>query len=158
MQRVVNCILRNNDQVLMLQKPKRDWWVVPGGKIEPTETLQEAISREFFEETNLKLDNSALKGVFNIVIKDENEIIEEWMLFTFYATNFSGKLKAQCEEGNLEWKKISEIFPLPKPKGDNVYLKHILMSNELITGKFIYTPDYELLSYSIDQYLEAVKS
>lgn len=135
----------------MLQKPRRGWWVAPGGKVEPTESIQEAVLREFLEETNLTLEKPALKGVFNIILKSGNRIIDEWMLFTFYATKYYGQLNPVCEEGRLEWKNLREIGLLPKAKGDNIYLKHLLTSRELITGKFIYTPDYELISYSLDQ-------
>lgn len=140
----------------MLKKPRRGWWVVPGGKIEPTETLQEAVNREFFEETNLKLENPALKGIFNIVIKEKDILVEEWMLFVFYASNYSGEMVKFSREGMLEWKNINDIFTLLKAKGDNIYLKHILTSKELITGKFEYTPQYNLLSYSIDRQLEGI--
>lgn len=157
MKRVANCILKHNDQILMLQKPKRGWWVVPGGKVEPTETLQEAVTREFYEETNLILEDPALRGVFNIIIKKGHKLTEEWMLFTYFATSFSGKLVPQSAEGILEWKEINDIYYLPKAQGDNVYLKHIPFNKEVITGKFIYTPEYELISYSIDHQFEALK-
>lgn len=142
----------------MLQKPKRGWWVVPGGKIEATETIKEAVVREFHEETNLKLDDPVLKGIFNIIIMEEEEIIEEWMMFTFYATNYTGTLTPHCEEGNLAWKNLHEVLPLPKAEGDNVYLKNILNGNELISGKFVYTPNYELISYKMDYEMDKIGS
>ncbi|MCY8461779.1 NUDIX hydrolase, partial [Bacillus spizizenii] len=33
MQRVTNCVLQTDDKVLLLQKPRRGWWVAPGGKM-----------------------------------------------------------------------------------------------------------------------------
>lgn len=158
LKRVTNCILKKGNQILMLQKPKRGWWVVPGGKMEPNESIQEAINREFYEETHLHLENPQLRGVFTIVIKDKEEIVEEWMMFTYYADRFSGELNPFCKEGNLEWKPIEEVLQLPKAHGDNIYLKHILHSSEIITGKFVYTPDYQLISYSIDHFLEPIKT
>lgn len=141
----------------MLQKPKRGWWVVPGGKVEDGETLLEAILREFNEETNLTLKRAALKGVFSIIILENNEIIDKWMLFTYYADDYSGRLTEHCSEGVLQWKDIDEALDLPKAMGDNIYLKHMLNSDKLITGKFYYTPDYSLITYTIDPQLEAVK-
>lgn len=140
----------------MLQKPKRGWWVVPGGKVEPTETIQEAVLREFHEETNLLLKNPTLKGVFTIILKDNNQVIEEWMLITYFADSYSGELTLHCNEGILKWVDINDVFGLPKAKGDNVYLRHILNTNQFISGKFYYTPQYELISYKIDHKLETV--
>ncbi|OEF98827.1 NUDIX hydrolase [Vulcanibacillus modesticaldus] len=156
MKRVANCLLKKGEQVLMLQKPRRGWWVVPGGKVETTETIQEAVIREFYEETNLKLINPVLRGVFNIIIKDGEKFIEEWMMFTYFADSYTGELNLDCEEGILEWKNINEILALPKAQGDNIYLEHILNSDEVITGKFIYTPDYELIAYSMDKKMETI--
>jgi len=159
LKRVTNCILQDGNKVLMLQKPSKDWWVVPGGKMEQTESIQEAVEREYLEETNLKLISPTLKGVFNIVVKELDEIVEEWMMFTFYADRYTGTLNEYCEEGILEWKHITEIPELPKAEGDNVYLSHILQGNELITGKFYYTTDYKLISYSVDtNNLETVRN
>ena len=137
----------------MMQKPKYGWWVVPGGKMEPTESISQTVSREFFEETNLKLENPTLRAVFTIVLKEQDAIVDEWMLFTFHATKFNGKLVPLSNEGILQWQEISEVADLAKAKGDNFYLEHILnpQSKGIISGTFIYTPNYELIAYSIDQ-------
>ena len=45
MQRVTNCVLLKNNQVLLLQKPRRGWWVAPGGKMEPGESVRDACIR-----------------------------------------------------------------------------------------------------------------
>ncbi len=153
MKRVANCVLQNGNQVLMLQKPRFGWWVVPGGKMESTESVARTIQREFYEETNLNIKNPELRGIFTIVVKDQELVIEEWMMFTFHATDFDGQLTPYSHEGILQWQDISQIAALPKAKGDNIYLEHILdpHSDGLISGTFFYTPDYELISYYIDQ-------
>jgi len=143
--------LQDGYQILMLQKPRRGWWVVPGGKIETGETLQEAVKREFYEETDLIIENPELRGVFTIVIEDQGQIVEEWMLFTYYANQYHGVLKKHCNEGILEWKKMNQVIDLPKAMGDNVYFQHVFTSERLITGKFVYTPEYELISYTLDK-------
>lgn len=53
MQRIANLIVRRGDEVLLLKKPRRGWYVAPGGKIESGESIFEAASREYFEETGL---------------------------------------------------------------------------------------------------------
>lgn len=52
-------ILNDKNQVLLFQSPK--WghkWTIPGGHIEPGETIAQAIIREIKEETNLDVDIS----------------------------------------------------------------------------------------------------
>ena len=85
LQRVTNCMLVHNNKLLLLQKPSRGWWVAPGGKMESGESMKEAVVREIFEETGLRIQDPRLRGVFSIVIKDKEQLISEWMMFTFQA-------------------------------------------------------------------------
>ncbi len=39
MQRIANLLAVQNDQVLLLQKPRRGWYVAPGGKMESGESI-----------------------------------------------------------------------------------------------------------------------
>ena len=71
MQRVVNCILRDRDRVLLLKKPRRGWWVAPGGKMKPTESIMDTLLREYEEETGLQLENARLCGVFTMCVEDD---------------------------------------------------------------------------------------
>ncbi|MCG0314635.1 MAG: NUDIX domain-containing protein, partial [Calditerricola sp.] len=99
MQRVTNCVLRDGDRVLLLRKPRRGWWVAPGGKMEPTESVTEAVIREYREETGLTLVDPALRGVFTVLIEDGGRVVDEWMLFTFYAERYEGKPVMESPEG-----------------------------------------------------------
>ena len=91
MQRVTNCVLHHDDQVLLLQKPRRGWWVAPGGKMESGESVKDSVVREFREETGIYILNPQLKGVFTFIIKEGDQIVQEWMMFTFMADSFTGK-------------------------------------------------------------------
>ncbi len=57
---VVGCFLEHNGKFLMLhrQDHKREGnlWGVPAGKIDPGETKEEAIVREVFEESGVRLE------------------------------------------------------------------------------------------------------
>lgn len=101
----------------MLQKPRRNWWVAPGGKMEQGETVREAVIREYREETGIYLKHPDLKGVFTIVIKDGDKPVSEWMMFTFVATDGDGKNFEQSAEGILQWHAIDEMKNLPMAAG-----------------------------------------
>ncbi len=72
-QRVTNCLYQDGDKVLLLQKPRRNWWVAPGGKMESGESIRDAVIREYREETGIYLKNPDLKGVFTFIIKDGDQ-------------------------------------------------------------------------------------
>jgi 8-oxo-dGTP diphosphatase len=150
LQRVTNCVLQDGDQVLLLQKPRRGWWVAPGGKMESEETIKDSVIREYREETGLYLNNPKLKGVSNFIIKDQDIIVSEWMMFTFFATDVTGDALAESEEGILEWKPINQIKDLPMAPGDYHLLDYVVKGDGMIIGTFTYTPDFKLLRYRLD--------
>lgn len=150
MRRVANCILVNQrDEVLLLKKPRRSWWVAPGGKMEPGETIMETVRREFWEETGVTLIDPELRGIFTILVEDKGQVQEEWMLFTFYCTRYEGFVRDDSPEGELAWIPISKVASLPKAEGDQLYFKHILeeKKRELLIGRFRYTPEYQLVAF-----------
>jgi 8-oxo-dGTP diphosphatase len=148
-QRITNCILldKQTNKVLLLKKPRRGWWVAPGGKMESLETITESVNREYKEETGISLINPRLRGVFTIIVEDNGKVIEEWMMYTFLAEDYDGEQLAVSPEGELEWQDLDQIVDLPKAKGDQVFFDHILNQDDLLVAKFRYTPDYELISY-----------
>jgi len=150
LQRVTNCVLLKDGKVLLLQKPRRGWWVAPGGKMEQGESIREACIREYREETGIYLKNPSLKGVFTILIKEDNRIVSEWMMFTFFANEYEGSNVSSSEEGMLQWHSVEKIHELPMAPGDYHILDYVIKGSGIIYGTFIYTQNFELLSYRLD--------
>ncbi|WP_332695475.1 NUDIX hydrolase [Halalkalibacter lacteus] len=149
LQRITNCVLTKNDKALLLQKPSRGWWVAPGGKMELGESIKESAEREFREETGLQVENVNLRAVFTIVIVENDQPVNEWMMFTFQATSYKGQLFEQSPEGKLEWKNISEVAKLPMAAGDRHMFSHVLHDQGVMHGTFYYTTDFDLVSYRL---------
>ncbi|PWW29558.1 8-oxo-dGTP diphosphatase [Cytobacillus oceanisediminis] len=150
LQRVTNCVLLKDDQVLLLQKPRRGWWVAPGGKMEPGESVRDSCIREFREETGIYLRNPNIKGIFTFIMKDGDKVVQEWMMFTFLATASDGLNVDESEEGKLRWHSFSEMKNLPMAAGDSHILEYMIHGQGMIYGTFTYTPDFELISYRLD--------
>lgn len=62
----VGVLIRNAAGAILLEK-RRDCglWCVPGGRVEPGESLQETAAREIFEETGLRVTVTRLVGVYS---------------------------------------------------------------------------------------------
>lgn len=148
MQRVANCILLADDRVLLLQKPRRGWWVAPGGKMEPGETTVETVIREYREETGLKLSRPRLCGMYTFCIEEKGRLYNEWMMFTFIANQYQGERLEKSEEGILAWHPVEKLAQLPTAPGDQLILKAAL-EGEFIIGRFVYTRDEELIDYTL---------
>ncbi|TWI60012.1 8-oxo-dGTP diphosphatase [Halalkalibacter nanhaiisediminis] len=150
LQRVTNCVLTFEDKALLLQKPSRGWWVAPGGKMEPGESIKESAEREFWEETGLKLEGTELRAVFTIVMMEHNQPIKEWMMFTFQAKSYHGEMMKESPEGKLKWQPFDELVQLPMAEGDKHMFRHVLSGKGIMYGTFYYTPDFDLLSYRLE--------
>jgi len=154
MQRIANLLAVKDGKVLLLQKPRRNWFVAPGGKMEVGESIYDSALREFYEETNLKANNAHLKGVFTMVIKRGEEIIDEWMLYTFVTKDFEGEPYHETREGILNWHSIDDIKTLPMAEGDRSNLLFAALEKGIQYGTFEYTEDYELIKETIQKSIE----
>ena len=120
------CYIEKNGKYLMLHRVKKvndlnqDKWIGIGGKFEDKESPEECMIREALEETGLTLIKPEYRGLLTFVS-------DKWpteYIHLFYANNFSGEL-IECDEGNLEWVPINDIYSLPLWQGDKIFLKLI---------------------------------
>ncbi|WML45995.1 8-oxo-dGTP diphosphatase [Neobacillus sp. PS3-40] len=150
MQRVTNCVLLRDNKVLLLQKPRRGWWVAPGGKMEPGESVRDSCIREYREETGIYLISPQLKGIFTMIMQENDQVVSEWMMFTFLATDSDGLGYQESEEGKLEWHSVEQLGSLPMAAGDYHILDYMIHAKGIIYGTFTYTKDFKLIGYRLD--------
>jgi 8-oxo-dGTP pyrophosphatase MutT (NUDIX family) len=64
-QLVVGAVIRHGSDVLLLKRPADDFmggiWELPSGKVEPDETLGQAVAREVLEEAGLTVTGRSLR-------------------------------------------------------------------------------------------------
>ncbi|CQR46481.1 8-oxo-dGTP diphosphatase [Paraliobacillus sp. PM-2] len=147
MQRVTNCILKHQNHILLLQKPSKGWYAMPGGKMEQGENIKESVIREFKEETGLYLMEPKLRGVFTMVKKEQYSLEKEWMMYTFFCDCFEGELLEQSKEGKLKWIPVEEVSNLPTAPSDKFIHQHLLHRQAILYGTFEYGADYQLTDY-----------
>ncbi|MEK3980601.1 8-oxo-dGTP diphosphatase [Psychrobacillus sp. FSL K6-2836] len=154
MQRIANLLVCKDDKVLLLKKPRRNWYVAPGGKMEIGESILVSAVREFTEETNSVPIQPHLKGIYTMVIEEDGERIDEWMLFTFVAKDIEGIPYEETTEGILEWHSVEALHHLPMAEGDRTNLLFAVQEKGMQYGTFVYTPDFSLIKETIQQSTE----
>ena len=154
MQRIANLLVCKDNQVLLLKKPRRNWYVAPGGKMEVGESIIVSAIREFTEETNATPIDPHLKGIYTMVIEENNVVKDEWMLFTFIARDIEGTPFQETREGILEWHPVEALHHLPMAEGDRTNLLFAVQQKGVQYGTFVYTPEFTLLKETIQQSTE----
>jgi len=146
------CYVRKNGRTLMLHRVKKKddvhegKWNGLGGKFEPGESPEDCVKREILEESGLRIKAPLLKGVLTF---PDFAREEDWYVFVFTASKFTGKL-LDSDEGNLAWIKDGELLKLNLWEGDKVFLP-LLKRRGHFSGKFHYK-DGRLTKYSVEKY------
>ncbi|MBO5019627.1 MAG: NUDIX domain-containing protein, partial [Clostridia bacterium] len=127
---------------LMLHRIKKendlnhDKWVGIGGKFEDKESPEECNFRETLEETGLTLKSYKYCGIVTFV----SDIWETEYMHIFHSDDFVGEIKT-CDEGELCWVDIKEIYNLPIWEGDKIFLRLIEEKSPFFSLKLEYQGD-----------------
>lgn len=149
------CYIEKDGCYLMLHRVKKendcnkDKWIGIGGKFEDGESPEQCVLREVREETALSLESLRYRGIVTFV----SDVWETEYMHLFTSDKFSGTpLKSEdCDEGDLEWVKISEINNLPLWEGDKIFLDLLAKDVPFFSLKLEYSGD-TLVNHSICQY------
>ena len=137
MQRIENvelttlCLIRRENEYLLQNRVKKDWagYTLPGGHVEPGESIVDAVVREMKEETGLTVINPKLCGVKQFPIENGRYIV-----FLFVAEEFIGE-EISSEEGEMHWVHKDELASL-KTVDDFEELLQVMLDDKL--SEFLY--------------------
>ncbi|MCK8614319.1 NUDIX hydrolase [Gordonia sp. C13] len=124
----VGAVLTDDDgRVLLIQRrnpPQAGKWTVPGGKVEPGESIEAAVVREMVEETGLRVEVGEL--LWTVDIPGPDDVVFE--VHDFAARVVSGMLCAGDDAADAGWFTPEQLAELPVTRGLVAHLrKHGLL-------------------------------
>lgn len=132
----VLCLIHKDDSYLLQDRIKDDWkgYTLPGGHIEPGESIVDAVIREMREETGFTIKNPHLCGVKQFPIEGGRYIV-----FLFETDRFEGEL-ADSDEGKMHWIKASDLSNV-NLVNDFDDLIEVMLSDGLIEFQYVIEND-----------------
>jgi len=102
-------ILISNDKILFIKRknePFKGKWALPGGFVEYKEKVEDAVIREFHEETGLKTKIIDFLGVYSDPERDPRG---HTITLVYLLQKIGGKLKANDDASDVKFFKISSL-------------------------------------------------
>lgn len=93
------------------------YYEIPGGGIDPRETILQGLERELFEETNLRIRTlEEYLGHFNAVSPSGQTVRQ----FNFLIEPTHDEVKLSGEHSHFDWWSLGEGKPCPMPMLDSI--------------------------------------
>lgn len=107
-------VLDEAGRVLLERRCDCGWWCLPGGRLDPGETVAAGTIREVFEETGLQVEITRFVGVFSdprrrIVCYPDNGDLRHIVDAAILARPLGGELRPSSESLDLKWFPPAEI-------------------------------------------------
>lgn len=121
--------LEKNDSILLglredqLSKIYRNQWDLPGGQIEPGETAEEALKREFLEETGLTIVRAHLMEAYH---NNEPEEGAPGLCLLYRIEEAKGEMEAASDLQAVEYVEKLRIKELQLPPWSKYFLREYL--------------------------------
>ena len=99
------CLVHRGGLLLLQNRVKEDWkgLALPGGHVEPGESIVGSVIREMREETGLEIKKPRLCGIKQFPIDGGR-----YLVFLFETEEFEGELRSS-EEGQMVWIQRDEL-------------------------------------------------
>ncbi|HZM84474.1 MAG TPA: NUDIX domain-containing protein [Candidatus Limnocylindrales bacterium] len=99
---VAAVVVNDDGEILVIQRRDNDAWQLPGGILEPHESIHDGVRREVLEETGLHVEPMHLTGVYKNIPLGVVALV-------FLARHVEGAPQPTDESAAVEWRAPARI-------------------------------------------------
>jgi ADP-ribose pyrophosphatase YjhB (NUDIX family) len=135
----VGAIVADGERLLLIKRghaPSAGLWSIPGGRVEPGETLQQAVRREIQEECGLDVAVGDIAIILDRISRhSDGSIRSHYLILDFWATPADGRapatIQASSDAADASWFTLDEARALATTTNLVDYLEEALRRRSL---------------------------
>lgn len=117
----VSACVWQGTRVLIVERakaPMAGFWSLPGGHVEPGETVKQAALRELQEETGIEASLDHLAGLFDLIAHDDEGQLQIHYVIACYTGRWTkGVAKAHSDAASVLWADRGQLEDRPFTPG-----------------------------------------
>ena len=137
---VVSCLVRNDENKILLVKHHIRGWELPQGRVEEGETVIFALSREVLEEAGVTINHAKLAVIWSKISAPET------LILCFTANYASGELTPSEETPEVRWSPEEEVFSWVSHPVNRDRIDSLLKMHDTLKFHSYMTSPYRILS------------
>lgn len=119
-------------RILLIRRTDNGYYSIPGGQLEPGESVSDCARREVYEETGIHIDIVNLIGIYSnprhVIAYDDGEVRQEFSI-CFRASPTGGILRPSSESSESLWVEKAAIGQLRIHPSTKLRIDHALDPN-----------------------------
>ncbi|HEX9353505.1 MAG TPA: NUDIX domain-containing protein [Streptosporangiaceae bacterium] len=116
-------------RILLIRRVDNKYWSIPGGGMEPGESVRQAASREVSEETGINCEVTGLVGIYSnphhVAAYDDGEVRQEFSI-CLTARVLDGSLRTSSESSEVRFVPVADIATYDIHQSIRMRISHYL--------------------------------
>jgi ADP-ribose pyrophosphatase YjhB (NUDIX family) len=116
-------------QLLLIRRTDNNYWSIPGGGVNPGESVSEATAREVEEETGIDCQVTGLVGIYSdpnhVAAYDNGEVRQEFSI-CFTTRTLGGSIRTSSESSEVRFVPIEAVSDLRIHDSIRLRIQHYL--------------------------------
>ena len=126
---------QGRDNILLTRRSDNGQWCLPGGVLDPGESVAEGCEREVFEETCLQVKVLRLTGIYSnpdqLIVYPDGNMVHVFVL-CFEVRCVGGELGLSVETTGAQFFPVSEALQMDLFHGHAEFIRDILTGNDRV--------------------------